>query len=100
MEECAEVAKPEWWTDEGLKALSERVVRMAPNKLGAHGMRAQVLSGQLSAWEAGRRSAAEFSEAAAHFDRAAALCDAPALKAQFASLADRYRACSRVLTRA
>jgi hypothetical protein len=24
---CAEVAKPEWWNDEGLKALSARVVR-------------------------------------------------------------------------
>jgi hypothetical protein len=23
---CAEVAKPEWWNDEGLKALSARVV--------------------------------------------------------------------------
>ena len=25
-EVCAEVAKPEWWNDEGLKALSARVV--------------------------------------------------------------------------
>ena len=31
LEECAEVAKPEWWSDEGLKALSARVVRAAPN---------------------------------------------------------------------
>jgi hypothetical protein len=29
-ETCAEVAKPEWWSDEGLKALSARVVRAAP----------------------------------------------------------------------
>ena len=33
---CAEVAKPEWWNDEGLKALSARVVRAAPNELGAN----------------------------------------------------------------
>ena len=26
---CAEVAKPEWWSDEGLKALSARVVRLS-----------------------------------------------------------------------
>ena len=30
-EECVEVSKPEWWNDEGLKALSARVVRAAPN---------------------------------------------------------------------
>ena len=30
-EACAEVAKPEWWNDEGLKALSARVVRAAPD---------------------------------------------------------------------
>jgi hypothetical protein len=34
LEECAEVAKPEWWSDEGLKALSARVVRAAPNHSG------------------------------------------------------------------
>ena len=26
-EDCAEVAKPEWWNDKGLKAQSARVVR-------------------------------------------------------------------------
>ena len=36
-------------------------------------MRADVLSGEGCAWEAGPRSAAELREAAAHFDRAAAL---------------------------
>jgi hypothetical protein len=46
-------------------------------------MRAFVLTGQLSAWEAGPRSAAELREAAAHFDRAAALCSAPVMKADF-----------------
>ena len=83
-EECAEVAKPEWWKDEGLKALSARVMRAAPDNLGAHRMRALVLSGHLSAWEAGPRSAAELREAAAHYERVAALCLAPALKADFA----------------
>ena len=47
-------------------------------------MRAYVLFGQLDAWESGPRSAAEFKEAAAHFDRAAALHLAPAMKALFA----------------
>ena len=35
-EACTEVAKPEWWNDEELKALSARVVRAAPNELGAN----------------------------------------------------------------
>jgi len=72
-EACAEVAKPEWWSDEGLKALSARVVRAAPDDEVAHQMRAEVLCGQHSAWKAGPRSAAELREAAAHFERAAAL---------------------------
>jgi len=88
--ECAEVAKPEWWNDEGLKALSARVVRAAPNDL-THIMRAVVLSGQCNAWEAGPRSAAELEEAAAHFDRFAALTTAPAMKAEKALLADWCR---------
>ena len=83
-EVCAEVAKPEWWSDEGLKALSARVVRAAPDNADAHRMRAEVLSGQFDAWEAGPRSAAELREAATHYERAAALCPAPAMKADFA----------------
>ena len=83
-EECAEVAKPEWWNDEQLKALSVRVVRAAPDHAAAHMMRALVLSGQDEAWEAGPRSAAELYEAATHFERAAALTSAPAMKAQLA----------------
>jgi hypothetical protein len=83
-EMCAEVAKPEWWNDEGLKALSARVVRAAPDDGSAHQMRAMVLTGQDAAWEAGPRSAAELTEAAAHYDRAAALCPAPAAKAALA----------------
>ena len=84
MEACAEVAKPEWWNDEGLKALSARVVRAAPDDLGANKMRANVLTGILSAWEAGPRSAAELREAATHCERAAALCAAPAIQFQLA----------------
>eukprot|EP00964_Phaeocystis_antarctica_P157001 scaffold126974_cov63-Phaeocystis_antarctica.AAC.1 len=90
-EVCAEVAKPEWWNDEGLKALSARVVRAAQDDVTAHQMRGLVLSGQCGAWEAGPRSAAELMEAATHFDRAAALCPGPAGKAHLASLAAQCR---------
>ena len=90
-EVCAEVAKPEWWSDEGLKALSARVVRAAPDDAPAIRMRALVLGGQLSAWEAGPRSAAELREAATHFERAAALCPAPAVKADLVDLAAACR---------
>ena len=91
--ECAEVAKPEWWNDEGLKALSARVVRAAPNDAQANQMRALVLGGRCGAWEAGPRSAAELKEAATLFDRAAALCPAPAIKAH---LADQAAWCRRL----
>ena len=90
-EACAEVAKPEWWNDEGLKALSASVVRAAPEDAVANRMRAFVLCGQHSAWEAGPRSAAALREAATHFDRAAALNTAPAMKADLAEDADLFR---------
>ena len=86
-EVCAEVTKPEWWNDEGLKALSARVVRAAPNEAMANDMRARVLVGQCGAWEAEPRSVAELKEAATHYDRAAALHPAPAGKAQLAGWA-------------
>ena len=90
--ECSEVAKPEWWNDERLKALSARVVKAAPNDSSVNEMRAAVLSGHNGgAWEAGPRSAAELKEAAAHYERAAALHPAPAAKAHFAGLAGMYR---------
>ena len=89
--ECDEVAKPEWWNDEGLKALSVRVVRAAPNDTSANLMRALVLSAMGGGWEAGSRSAAELKEAAAHFDRSAGLCDAPVWKVELSSLADGCR---------
>ena len=86
------MAKPEWWSDEELKALSARVVRAAPDKMGAHNMRALVLcGGSYDTWEAGHRSAAELRKAATHYDRAAALCPAPAAKAELTSLAGLCR---------
>ena len=69
---CDEAAKPEWWTDEELKALSAKVVRAAPADVAANRMRACVLSGRCAAWVAGPRSSAEFKEAGAHFEQAAA----------------------------
>ena len=91
-EQRDEVAKPEWWNDEGLKALSARVVRAAPNEEPACCMRAVVMSGMDGApWEVGPRSAAELTEAAEHFDRAVALSDAPGLKAECARVAEQCR---------
>ena len=97
LEACAEVAKPEWWNDEELKALSARVVRAAPNHSVAYDMRACVLSGRCDAWEVGPRSAAELNKAATHYERAAALCDAPAAKAQFVSLAGWCRSRAKAM---
>ena len=93
-EECDEVAKPEWWSDEGLKALSARVVRAAPDDVRANQMRAAVQAGYGSrAWSAEPqpRSAAELMEAATHFERAAALSPAPAIKAELAEYAAQTR---------
>ena len=90
-EECAEVAKPEWWNDEGLKALSARVVRAALDDIAANQMRAMVLAGLISSFEAGPRSAAGLRKAAKHYDRAAALSSAPAVKCQFAEMANWCR---------
>ena len=91
-EVCAEVAKPEWWNDEDLKALSARVLRAAPIFMQAHWMRAMVLHGRGGTWGAGPRSAAELMEAASHYERAAALHPAPAAKAILAGTAGRCRA--------
>ena len=90
-EECAEVAKPEWWNDEELKALSSRVVSAAPDDESPNLMRAVVLSGLWGAWEAGPRSAAELKEAAAHLDRCASLSNAPVMIGQLTTLAVRCR---------
>ena len=87
------MAKPEWWNDEGLKALSAWVVRVAPNVTRTHSMRADVLSGSIhgGVWGVGPRSAAELKEAAVHYDRSAALSNAPAIQAAKAGLADWCR---------
>ena len=85
------LAKPEWWNDEELNALSARVVRAAPNDLAAHCMRAEVLSGDDDTWEVGPRSAAELKKAATHYDRAAALSPAPAVTVQLFGAADLCR---------
>ena len=93
-EACDEVAKPEWWNDEGLKALSASVLRAAPNDLITITMRAVVLSGLSragGAWKAGSRSATELKAAAVHFDRASSLCPAPAQKASLANIAGMFR---------
>eukprot|EP00964_Phaeocystis_antarctica_P099037 scaffold64948_cov69-Phaeocystis_antarctica.AAC.2 len=81
---CAEVAKPEWWNDKELKALSARVVRAAPDDVEASQMRALVLSGRCDTRDARPRSAADLIEAATHSERCVALCGAPALKAALA----------------
>ena len=60
---------------------------MAPDDATANQVRAAVLCARCSAWEVGPRSAAELKEAAKLFDQAAALSDAPAQKAGFASAA-------------
>ena len=83
--ECAEVAKPEWWNDKELKALSATSVSLAPNDAGANAMRAEVLSGQCRTWEAGPRSAAELMEAATHYERTAVLSPATAEKVHSAA---------------
>ena len=90
-EACAEVAKPEWWNEEELKALSARVVRAAPDDASACMMRANVLSGKGGDWGSGPRSAAELREATTHYERAAALCPAPEMKAMFTRNAETCR---------
>ena len=56
-------------------------------------MRGIVLGGMHGAcWQPGPRSAAELMEAVTHYERAAALCDAPAMKAALAGNAAQRRA--------
>ena len=90
--ECAEVAKPEWWNDKELKALSARVVKATPDEAMANEMRAAMLSGfSGDCWEGGPRSAVELKKAATHYARAAALHPAPLAKANLADKAARCR---------
>lgn len=84
--ECSLLPKPEWWHDGALKILSETVVRVVDNGHG-HMMRATVLSGQQPAWELSPRSAADLTEAAKHYSRAAKLARGPVQKLEFNDLA-------------
>ena len=73
LEACDEVPKPEWWNDEGMKAVSARVVALAPDKPAICAMRADVLSGDAlfhRSWNAGPRTSGEVKEAATWFRRA------------------------------
>jgi hypothetical protein len=67
-EACDEVAKPERWNDEELKALAVRVVRAAPDELYANQMLACVLRGERGG--RGGKQPAELREAATHYVRA------------------------------
>ena len=90
--QCRQVAKPDWWNDDGLKVLSARVARAAPNELAPKQMRAMVLHGSRFTWKAvGPRSGAELKQAAALYERVAAMCNAPVQKAEFARDADLCR---------
>ena len=73
LDDCDDGPKPEWWNDEALKALSARVVSLAPCKAQPCAMRADVLCGDalgLASWNAGPRTAAEIKEAATWYRRA------------------------------
>ena len=80
--------------DKGLKALSARVMRAAPDHDTTHSMRAMVLGGNSNAWKVGPRSAADLQEAATHYERAAVLSYAPASKAELTQLAGLCRSCA------
>ena len=87
--DCDEVPKPEWWTDEALKALSTRVVALSPGTSQC-AMRAHVLSGDSRLpWNAGPRTAAEIKEAATWYRQAALLTGTPAEKLRFERLSRR-----------
>jgi len=74
---CANVSKPEWWSDDELKKLSVQVIDRAPNSYLAHAMRAKVLAHPEGepVWEYGPRSIADLREAGKHFERAAELAE-------------------------
>ena len=78
---CREEPKPEWWNDEGLKALSARVVLASVlDDAYTCAMRARVLSGDAlskAAWNVGPRTAAEVKEAATWYRRAARVTSVP-----------------------
>jgi tetratricopeptide (TPR) repeat protein len=84
---CAEVIKPAWWNEDDLKELSVQVVEAAPSEVGAHTMRAFVLShhernDREGLWAAGPLSVAAIQEAVEHYERAAELSDALTVKCE------------------
>ena len=87
LDDCDEMPKPEWWNDEALKALSARVVTVAPDRTQSCAMRALVLSGGAlfsePPWNVGPRTAAEIKEAAAWYRRTAMVTRTPADKLRF-----------------
>jgi len=94
--DCCEVPKPEWWNDEGLKALSAQVVALLPNESTPQAMRAHVLCGSAvvwNNWSAGPRTAAEVKEAATWYRRAAKVANLPVAAQSFnehARLCDEF----------
>jgi len=81
--DCDGATKPEWWTDEALKALSVRVVAAAPHQHMPCGMRGRVLEGSalsMAPWNVGPRTAAEIKEAATLHRRAQLLTRSSAEK--------------------
>jgi len=85
--DCCDAPKPEWWNDEGLKALSARVVVVAaPNDADACNMRARVLCGDAlskAPWNVKPRTAAEIKEAATWYRRGAMVATTPANKLRY-----------------
>jgi len=83
VEDCRDVPKPEWWDDEGLKALSARVVALVPDEGVTCLMRAHVLSGDAvlkCSWNVGSRTSGEVKEAATWYRRAARVCPTASVK--------------------
>lgn len=72
--QACDLIEPDWWTDKGLKQLSEDVVAAAYDEPMAHEMRADVLRGGRDArWGAAERSAKELEESAEASKRAKTL---------------------------
>ena len=92
-EECRATSYPHWWSDEGIKALSARVLVAIPNgdfyRTDALEMRGRVLSGREAGWEAAERTPAELREASGCFGAAAAVEPSPEASDAFRALASR-----------
>lgn len=95
-EECRATSYPHWWSDEGIKTLSARVLAAIPNgdfyRTDALEMRGRVLSGREAGWEAAERTPAELREASGCFGAAAAVEPSPEASDAFRALASRSAA--------